>query len=191
MSKFCAEDCRLRPVQRCDTNRLLAWRNSDRVRVNMYNCHLIGGKEHEIWFQSMLKDASCCYLIFEYRDRPVGLVYFMDIDRTNRKARWGFYLGEMDIPKGLGSVMGLLSLDYIFAEFNLRKLDGEVIEFNHESIAFHKKLGFKIIDRYIDYIKRGDISYDVISLRLTQKQWLEVRPLLAERLFGYGAYAVE
>jgi len=77
------EACHLRPMAEQDSELILRWRNSDRVRQYMYSDELIGPARHRAWFERMLADPKNAYLVFEVEGRPLGLVYFNDIDRTS------------------------------------------------------------------------------------------------------------
>src|SRR6266581_1469627 len=88
------EDFRLRPITGQDLELVLQWRNSCRISRNMYGDHVISMSEHKAWFSRLEENAEAVYLVFEFRLKPVGMVYFTDIDRKNAKCLWGFYLGE-------------------------------------------------------------------------------------------------
>ena len=46
-------------------------------------------------------------------DRPVGSVYFRDIDHDNKKAEYGIFIGEADAAgRGIGSETARLAADY-------------------------------------------------------------------------------
>ncbi|OPX88181.1 MAG: hypothetical protein A4E53_02127 [Pelotomaculum sp. PtaB.Bin104] len=132
---------KLRPMQEFDLDRVLQWRNSDRIRANMFSDHIISEEEHLQWFKQLKKEQNA-YLVFQFNDRPVGLVYFTDIDRYNNKCFWGFYLGETGLPQGAGLLMGYWGLEFVFNDLKIRKLCSEVFAFNTASIKYHKKLGF-------------------------------------------------
>ncbi len=133
--------CNIRSLREEDLPKVLAWRNSDRIRANMYNDHLITLEEHSAWFQRIQQDRNSQHLIFEYDDCPVGVINITQIDPQNNKCYWGFYLGETDTPRGCGLAMGYLGLNHIFGRSEIRKLCAEALVFNVASINYHRKLG--------------------------------------------------
>ena len=166
------EECRLRPIEWDDLEKILKWRNSERIRANMYTDHIISLEEHRAWFERSKLQTTSVYLVFDVQDQPAGLVYFTDIDKNNSKSHWGFYLGEENIPRGSGTVMGVLGLDYAFTQLKIRKLCGEAFAFNDASIRFHKRLGFSEEGRFIKHVLRRGVYEDVVSFALFREDWL-------------------
>ena len=78
-------DYKLRSIDDSDKERILNWRNSDRVRQNMYTDHLITPEEHESWFNKIHQDKSVDYKIFEYEGRSIGLVGFTQINKMHNQ----------------------------------------------------------------------------------------------------------
>jgi len=168
------KDGGLRPINEEDLDMVLAWRNSDRVRLSMFSTHVITEEEHRKWYFN-LDYNTCRYLVFEYRQRPVGLVNFTKIDRCNNRCSWGFYLGETDVPPGTGLLMGYLSMEYVFKSLNIRKLCSQVLGNNQRSIRYHHKLGFKEEGRLLKHVFHNGVYVDVIVLALFNDDWEGVR----------------
>lgn len=167
------EDCRLRPITEADLEKVLQWRNSDRIRANMYTDHLISMSEHRAWFKDLRSKAPSTFMIFEYKQKPAGTISVSQSDHKNSKCAWGFYLGESDLPRGCGTVMGYLGLNYIFDELKYRKVCGEVFAFNLESIRFHRKLGFVKEGRFIKHILKNGRYEDIVFMALFSESWMK------------------
>jgi len=165
------EDYRLRPLEEMDLERILMWRNSDRIRAVMFTDHHISEDEHRAWFMRMQQLEDAVGLIFEVKGRSAGLVYFSRIDYHNGLCFWGFYLGEENLPKGTGTIMGFLALDYAFENLGIRKLIGETLAFNTASIKFHKRLGFVEEGRSVRQILKNGRYEDVISFVRFNEGW--------------------
>ena len=177
-------DYQLRPLAKSDLERVFHWRNSDRIRLNMFSDHIITMAEHSAWFDSVqLDNQNSIYRIFEFKGKPAGLVGFTDIDLKNQKCQWGFYIGEEDLPIGSGLIMGFLGVEFAFKYLKTRKLCGEVLAFNLRSINFHEKLGFLEEGRFIQHIRRNDKYEDIFYLALFQKDW-ENRKLTLDKELG-------
>ncbi|MDD2367120.1 MAG: UDP-4-amino-4,6-dideoxy-N-acetyl-beta-L-altrosamine N-acetyltransferase [Desulfuromonadaceae bacterium] len=177
------DDCNLRHIEREDLEKILRWRNSERIRKNMYTDHVISADEHMAWFERSKVQNSNLHLIFEVKEKPAGLLYFTDIDMNNSKSYWGFYIGETDLPHGSGKALGVLGLAYAFKQLNIRKLCGEAFAFNDASIRFHKKLGFAEEGRLIKHILRRGTYEDVVLFATFHEDWIKIQQKLYEAAF--------
>jgi len=181
MAKY--EDYLLRNLQETDLEKVLTWRNSERVRINMYTNHIITWQEHLAWFQKNQKKENVIYLIFEFLNRPIGLICFTDLDRTNNKALGGFYLGEVDTSPRSGIAMEYLGLEHFFEKMDFRKIGCEVLAFNKSVIKFQKKFGFSQEGYFNQHIYRDGQYLDVVFLALLKEDWLNSKERLAKLAF--------
>ncbi|MFC0562374.1 UDP-4-amino-4,6-dideoxy-N-acetyl-beta-L-altrosamine N-acetyltransferase [Halalkalibacter alkalisediminis] len=165
----------LKELEESDLKLILNWRNSKRIRNLMYTDHEITMTEHERWFQRITKDDSNLFKLLLYGNRRLGLVNFSNIDKMNNKCYWGFYIGDLEAPRGSGTIMGMLALDLVFEKMGLRKVCAEVLEFNSSSIRYHKKLGFKEEGRFIQHVIKNNQYIDVIPMAIFSHQWKDVK----------------
>jgi len=175
----------LRPLRREDGEALLAWRNSDYVRPNMFTTHRIGVEEHRNWLASTLHDEHSHYLIFEDGTRPLGLVSFPRIDPEARSCHWGFYMGEKQtVSSGLGTLMCYLALSKAFSDFDLELVHGETWTFNVPAQRIHEKLGFShdhIETRQQDNGQKGEL----VCFSLSRSDWERNKASLDEQIMRY------
>ncbi|GGJ64247.1 UDP-4-amino-4,6-dideoxy-N-acetyl-beta-L-altrosamine N-acetyltransferase [Anoxybacillus voinovskiensis] len=164
-------DYRLRDITEEDLETVLCWRNSERIRRYMYHDHTISMEEHIRWFESLQNDSSRIFKMFIYKDEPIGTVSFNKIDRKNGRCSWGFYIGNEHAPKGAGTILGYLGIEYAFYELQMRKICAEVLEFNEISIRFHQKLGFYNEGRLLKHVKKNDVLVDVLLFVLLRERW--------------------
>jgi UDP-4-amino-4,6-dideoxy-N-acetyl-beta-L-altrosamine N-acetyltransferase len=181
----------LRPVARGDAERLLRWRNDDRVRANMYTDHVIAPEEHARWFAGMLEDPRVEYLIGEHAGRPIGMVAFTHIDAASRRASWAFYVGERAAPPGSGAALEFLALEHAFGARGLRKLSCEVLAFNARVVKLHRKFGFRQEGLLAAHALKNGRFEDVVLLALLDHEWPPVRERLRQTLFGASAASEE
>jgi UDP-4-amino-4,6-dideoxy-N-acetyl-beta-L-altrosamine N-acetyltransferase len=177
------EDYQLRPLQESDLEMVLSWRNSERVRANMYTDHIISLEEHQTWFKKIKDEPTVDYLICEFQNHPIGLVYFTNIDKNNNKCYWGFYLGETATPLGSGGALSFISMEYIFEIVDFRKVCSEVLSFNNKSLKLHKRLSFQEEGCFKKHIYKNLEYQDVICLALFQEDWLQNKNDIAEIVF--------
>lgn len=160
---------------------ILNWRNSEHVRLNMFVERVITEEEHNTWFENMKKGNKIIAKLLLLKGKPIGFVNFTDIDHKNNKCYWGFYIGDKEAPKGSGTIMAFLALNYIFEEFSLRKLCAEVLEFNKISINYHKKLGFVEEGRLKKHIFKNNQYIDVIIMALFRENWGIIKEQLLKK----------
>lgn len=182
--KWKRSDCRLRPVLAADRDRLLAWRNQDHVRHNMYTHRLIEPDEHARWFERAQSDPTARYLIFEVQQRPVGLVAFSGLDHGQQRGSWAFYLGEADLPRGTGAAMEYLALDHAFDDIGIDKLSCEVLAFNAGVVRLHQRFGFHQEGLLQRHHRRDGEAHDVVLMARFAEGWRADRQALAETLFA-------
>lgn len=171
----------LRPIQDSELELMLSWRNAPAVRENMYTTHEISLAEHLSWWERTKGSERQRYFMYEFQGQPLGIVGLTDIDRGHRNSSWAFYASP-DAPKGTGSRMELLALDYAFNELSLHKLYCEVLAFNTAVIKLHEKFGFKIEGVLRDHYHRQGEFMDIYRLGLLANEWMETRDTMISKL---------
>ncbi len=171
----------LRQVEDSELELMLAWRNEPSVRENMYTTHEISLKEHMAWWEGVNNSDTQCYFVYEYDGQPCGIVGFTKIDRLSQNSEWAFYASP-DAPRGTGSRMEVLALDFAFGEMGLHKLCCEVLAFNAPVIKLHEKFGFKIEGILRDQYKRDGKFIDIYRLGLMASDWADIRNDMVSKL---------
>jgi UDP-4-amino-4,6-dideoxy-N-acetyl-beta-L-altrosamine N-acetyltransferase len=177
----------LRPLRPDDRDRLLAWRNSPDVAAYMYSDHAISPEEHARWFAGAADDARRDYRIIQIDGAPAGLANFYDIDRTQGRAAWAYYLAEPAARgKGAGGYVEFLMIERAFGELGVRKLWCEVLASNEAVWTMHQKFGFQIEARLREHVIKGGAPQAVIGLGLLKPDWDAARPAIVKRLERLG-----
>lgn len=174
------KDYAIRLMEETDLKRVLQWRNSDRVRLNMFTDEPIAEKDHYEWFSRVRNREDSRHFIVELLRRPIGVVNLTDMDTKNTKCNWGFYLGETDIPRGSGTALGILGLTAAFEHLGMRKVCAEVLAFNEASLRFHERLGFVQEGRLSRHVQKNGKYEDVLLFACFSDQW----PCIKEKLSG-------
>lgn len=139
------EKIRLRPMWSEDTEAIVRWRNNPRVQKNFIYQKPFTKEGHETWIKTMVDTGKVVQFIIEdlAEKRPVGSVYFRDIDREYEKAEYGIFIGEDDaVGKGFGSEAARLAVEYGFAELGLHKIFLRVFADNAAAVRSYEKAGF-------------------------------------------------
>ncbi|MFH0068457.1 UDP-4-amino-4,6-dideoxy-N-acetyl-beta-L-altrosamine N-acetyltransferase [Peribacillus sp. NPDC056705] len=164
-------DCHLRALIENDMDMIYNWRNLESIRENMFHDQMIPYKDHCNWFRNVLINQAKYYRLFVNQNKPLGLVSFKESNQQSQTCLWGFYIGESTAPKGSGTIMGSLALDYAFQCLSMRKVIGEVLSTNQKSTKFHLKLGF--IQTGLDKNKlwRNGQPVDILQFQLDSEEW--------------------
>lgn len=135
----------LRPITMEDTERIVAWRNEERVRRNFIYQAPFTKEGHESWMRTKVANGEVVQFIIceKESDRPVGSVYFRDMDPLNKKAEYGIFIGEADSAgKGIGTEAAKLAVAYARDQLKLHKLMLRVFADNQAAVKSYQNAGF-------------------------------------------------
>lgn len=129
-----------------DTDNIVRWRNNERVRQNFVYREKFTTEIHEKWIKEKVDTGEVVQLIIceNERDlRPVGSVYFRDIDKESGTAEYGIFIGEDDaIGKGYGNETAVLALDYAGECMGLKEVILRAFKSNTAAIKSYEHAGF-------------------------------------------------
>lgn len=152
----------LRPITLEDTELIVKWRNSDRVRRNFIYQKPFTREGHLAWMREKVAAGQVVqFILCRTEDgRPVGSVYFRDIDRDNLRAEYGIFIGEEDAAgKGYGTAAAKGAVAYARDVLGLHKLMLRVFADNGAAVRSYEKAGFVQEGRLRDEIRTEDGSY--------------------------------
>lgn len=165
---------KLRPMADEDLVMVLDWRNAPEVRSKMYTRHVISLEEHSDWWKRTKHRADQRYFVYEFEGAPLGVVGFTQIDRVSQNCSWAFYASP-NAPRGTGSRMEYLALNYVFEELRLNKLFCEVLSFNEAVIRLHTKFGFQREGLFRQQHMVDGVFHDIVRFGLLETEWQKVR----------------
>lgn len=140
-------DIYLRPINICDTDNIIRWRNSENVKRYFIYQSDFTKEEHLKWMETKVGTGEVIqFIIVEKKtNNPIGSVYLRDIDNNNHKAEYGIYIGdEKNRSKGYGTQAAKLMIEYAFNKLHLHKLYLRVYADNKQAISSYKKAGFML-----------------------------------------------
>ena len=150
------------------------WRNDEEIRKYMYNSSIISEDEHLKWL-SMLKEnkkIKVFYIIYE--NKKVGIVSIANYDKKNKTCDWAFYFNNnIEKGKGIGKIVEKEFVRYIFENFEIEKLNCQVLSNNLKVVEMHKKFGFTLEGVLRKNIINSRERLDVYWLGLTKEEWKE------------------
>jgi UDP-4-amino-4,6-dideoxy-N-acetyl-beta-L-altrosamine N-acetyltransferase len=171
----------LRTIRDDELDLMLSWRNAPAVRANMYTRHEISQEEHLAWWSRTNQRTDQLYFMYENEGCSLGIVGLTAIDLHNSNCSWAFYASP-DAPKGTGSQMEYLALEYVFGVLKLHKLYCEVLAFNAPVIKLHHKFGFVEEGVFRQHHKVDDAYIDIYRLSLLQVDWSIKRTEMLKKL---------
>lgn len=172
---------KLRILTAADLDMILVWRNAPLVRENMYTTHVISACEHAAWFERVREDETKRYFVFENNGIACGVVGFVDVDSRSRRSSWAFY-ASTSAPRGTGSKMEYLAMEYAFNEMNLHKLHCEVLGFNQAVVKLHLSFGFNLEGTLRKHHYDGVNYHDIIQLGIMDDEWRQQRLIVRRKL---------
>ena len=153
-----------------------SWRNSSEVSKYMYSDDSISADQQIKWFRQIKDDPTKKYWIIKVDDKYVGVVNLYDIDKRNKRCYWAYYLAESSIRgKGLGRLIELNILQYIFEDLGLNKLCCEILSFNEIVVKIHEKYGSKIEGNFRQHIYKQGKFHDIICMGILKEEWSELK----------------
>lgn len=147
----------------------------------MYTHHEITDEEHRAWWSHICQCVDKLYFMYVSENRPMGIVALTEIDMINSNSSWAFYASP-EAPKGTGSKMEYLTLEYVFGHLGLNKLYCEVLEFNAPVISLHQKFGFVVEGVLRQHHKVNNDYIDIHRLGLLKADWATKREEMLTRI---------
>ena len=135
----------LRPITDADTDLIVKWRNTPSVVQNFIFRQTFTPEMHRSWLATKVATGQVVqYIILDNADgKPVGSVYYRDVDNHNRSAEYGIFIGEESARgKGLGTETARLFTDFGFAGLHLHRISLRVLAENAAARRSYEKAGF-------------------------------------------------
>jgi UDP-4-amino-4,6-dideoxy-N-acetyl-beta-L-altrosamine N-acetyltransferase len=171
----------LRDIAEDELGLMRSWRNHPAIRANMYTQHEIGVPEHLTWWEKMKSRADQKYFMFELDGSPSGIAAFSGIDTKNGNSAWSFYASPT-APRGCGSKMEYLMLEYAFGVLGLHKLYCEVLAYNIPVINLHKNFSFQVEGVFRAHFRSENGWVDICRLGILSSEWQAHRQQMLEKI---------
>lgn len=165
---------KFRKMQRNDQPQILGWRSSPHVSRYMLTDVVYDLDRQYCWFDKISQSQNDLYWVIECNSKPIGIISLTEIDRVNRHASWGLYLGErLEMP--VGGLIPFYFYNYIFlvSDLGLHKLHGKVVQGNNSILKNHKICGYREVGVYREHLLRNGEYLDVYLVELFREKWLE------------------
>jgi len=157
----------LKPITKEDTPWIVRWRNTESVRKNFIFQDKFTDEMHNHWMDTKVKSGQVVQFIIIEKEgqKPVGSVYLRDVDKMNRKAEFGIFIGEESArKKGIGTESAQLICEYGFRQLGLHKIMLRVFADNRQAVRSYEKAGFCEEALLRDEICQNGVFRDLILM---------------------------
>ncbi len=163
----------LREIKIEDTENIVKWKNNKNVKKNFCIQEDLTAEIHNKWFKDKVLTGQVKQFIIQDDElgMEVGSTYLRDIDKKNKKAEFGIFIGEdLARGRGIGSKSVELTVKYAFEELKLHKVFLRVFSGNIPAIKSYEKAGFQYEGTAKDDILLPNGEYqDVIFMAIINK----------------------
>lgn len=162
-----------------DVPLLHKWSNDPEIWKMLGGWHFpYSSKSTEEWVISRKKNdpANQFFCIHTDGDGLIGTANLIQIDWKNRNAFHGMMIGKKDLH-GKGYALDTLFaiMRYAFSELGLKRIDGDMIEYNHRSINFYiEKGGWKKEGIRKNWFYRNGKYFDKILVGIEIEDYLKI-----------------
>lgn len=154
----------------------------NRYRAALYSDAEVTVASHRAFLAAPERQSEYLWII-QRNENPVGMVSVYHVDPIHRKCEWGRYLVD-DSGRGIGRVVELMVLDWVFDCLGMNKLYCEVLTSNPRVIDLHVGYGFCFEALYRDHIFKDGRFRDAIGLAIRSEIWRAIRHRYHEK---YGS----
>lgn len=138
----------LRAIERDDLERCHDWMNDEQLTATLAQRHPISLAREADWVERATRGQDPSELNFAIclaqGDRHIGNCGFVGIDRENRTATLGIFIGERDCRgQGYGEETVRALCRFAFEEMDLRKIRLDVHAGNAGALKIYERVGFR------------------------------------------------
>ena len=170
--KLVGKKCYLSPMNVNDAEIYTEWLNDLDITSNLSMYHInIGIQAEKEILERLSKEQNYSIIDIE-SNNLIGSCGLMDLDHLNQTAEIGIFIGNKSFwNKGYGTEAMKLLLDYGFKALNLHNIMLKVYSFNENAKRVYDKLGFNIIGKRRESLKRGNKVFDIIYMDIVYEEF--------------------
>lgn len=162
----------LRAIERDDLPRYVQWLNDPTVLEFFGRFVPMSLIQEQQWYEQMLQDESVVNFATEYEGQHIGGAGFNHIDRQNRSAEVGLFIGLTGLwDKGLGREVLETLIRFGFEEMDLNRIYLRVFAENKRAVHLYEKVGFEHEGRWRQAEYRRGRHHDVLWMSILREEW--------------------
>jgi UDP-4-amino-4,6-dideoxy-N-acetyl-beta-L-altrosamine N-acetyltransferase len=164
---------KFRKMLKSDQEEVLGWRITPEVAQFMLTEVEFNIEKQLQWFDRISSSSKDECWIIENNGKAIGVINLSEIDRVNRRATWGLYIGE-EMNSPAGGMLPMYFYNYVFGrkDLNLHKLHGMVLDINTNMLRIHDVCGYRQVGIHKDHVLRDGRFHDVHVVELLREDWL-------------------
>lgn len=165
----------LRAVERDDLARCHRWMNDERLVATLAQRYPMSLAREADWIERAARGQDPAEITLAVcladGDRHIGNCSLSGIERENRTATLGIFIGEEDCRgRGFGAEALRLLCRFGFDELDLRKIRLDVQAENAAAIKTYERLGFKREGLLREEVYRKGRTLDVVRMGLLKEE---------------------
>lgn len=170
-------DIKLRRVQESDLENIMHWRMKPSVTKYMNTDPVLTLEQQTEWYAKIKDSDDMKYWVIWVDEVPIGLIGVIDIDWTNRRCSWVWYIGEDAYRgKGIAKKIQLNLYDYVFYTLKLNRLFSHILSYNeHEINNVHIACGYEVEGVMRQHILKNGVFLDVVVMGITADRWGQIK----------------
>ena len=122
---------------------VLEWRNHPNIQKWMFTQEPLSLQDHLNYIDSLSSREDRAYFLVKRDSENIGVIDFTNIDHNMKTAELGIYANPA--IKGVGRLLMIEIIDYVFNTLHIDTLISEVFEENELALKLYKRCGFKVI----------------------------------------------
>ena len=169
-------DVFLRTITASDTSNIVKWRNLPSVRTGFETQGELTAEKHEQWLKEKVFTGKVSQFIIvdTTTQRDIGSTFLKNVDRINRKAEFGIFIGEdCARGKGFGSKAASAILQHGFNDLKLNRIYLRVFSDNIAGIRAYEKAGFSKEGLLSQDIIVNGTTKDIVVMAILKQEWVQ------------------
>lgn len=128
------------------------------------------------WFEKIKNSDKEIRWVIKVDNKPVGSMYFTDIDRGNKRCESGWFVADKSGLQ-LKDIIALQqnSYDYAFDVLGLNRVYGYVIDSNKGILRLLQCCGIKKEGELAEHVVKDGVTHNVVVVGLTKSQWKDMK----------------
>lgn len=177
----------LRRLTENELELMMNWRMREDISQNMFSSVKLTLEGQKKWFEKIKNDPGQIRWVIYIDDVPVGSMYLVDIDYSNKRCESGWFVAEKEY-RSLKLAMALQQnmFDYVFDNLELNRIFGYVMDTNEMVVKLLHLCGMQIEGKLKQHMNKDGIFHDVTLVGITQSEWKEKKSK-----FKYDKFVIE
>ena len=165
-----------RPLEATDLEAVMNWRMLPHVTKYMNTDPALTLEGQARWFERVSSMGKLYYWVIHVDGAPCGVINLSDVDLTNKRCAWGYYVAEKKLRSfELAMALEMSLYDYAFDGLGLNKVTGESFSVNAVAIKMHELCGCKTEGVLRQHIFKNGQFYDVCVQSMLAEDWRGIR----------------